>query len=214
MKYIILTCFLLLTYSGNSQIFPSQQWRPGLAVLTNGDTLEGLINYNLEADIIQLELEKKIATFNAAQLVCFAVKPDSYRPYRIFYSVPSTNKVGFLVPSFYELMSEGEVSLLGREYIVVIANATNPSFIRPMDSSFARLTSRTANVRKHMGYKLFLANAKGEVIPLGETIKSTLNAFGSNKSKLRKYIKEQRLTLMNVYDFVKLVKYYNELLSS
>ena len=185
-----------------------------MAVLTTGDTIKGKIKYNLQEEVIQIENKDKVATFNAAQLTYFEVKPDRLREERVFYSIPLRNKAGYFQPRFYELMSQGEVSLLGREYIAVVTQAGNTSFIRPMNSSFASIVMSSANTRKFMAYKLFLANSKGDVIPLGETVKSTVNAFGNNKGNLRKFIKEQEMTLLNVFDFVKLVKYYNQLSAS
>ena len=211
---MLLILFFSAAYKGAAQIFPNQQWRPGMAVLTTGDTIKGKIKYNLQEEVIQIENKDKVATFNAAQLTYFEVKPDRLREERVFYSIPLRNKAGYFQPRFYELMSQGEVSLLGREYIAVVTQAGNTSFIRPMNSSFASIVMSSANTRKFMAYKLFLANSKGDVIPLGETVKSTVNAFGNNKGNLRKFIKEQEMTLLNVFDFVKLVKYYNQLSAS
>ena len=65
----------MITYAGAAQFFPSEQWRPGMAVLTTGDTIKGKIKYNLQEEVIQIERKDKIATFNASQLTYLKLNP-------------------------------------------------------------------------------------------------------------------------------------------
>jgi len=211
-KYLLQSLFILFSFGAFGQTFPSQQWRYGEAVLLTGDTIKGSMKYNLERQIIQFRKKDKVATYNASQLVTFAVKNDFVRN-RTFYSLPIKNKAGYTQPSLFEMISEGEVSLIGREYIAIVTAFSNNSMIRPMDRR-AYLAETVATGRKQLAYKLYIAKSSGEIVPLGESKKTILDAFGDQKSELKKYIRIAGLELTNVSDFIKIIRFYNSLNNS
>ena len=120
MRRIILTILtvlisgLLLTIQ--AQEFPSDFWHNGKLVLTSGDTLNGKLKYDLAKDLVQVEIDNKIVTLGAQKTHYFEIFDVTTDSYRQFYSLPYFTASGYKTPIFFEVVFEGRLTLLCREY--------------------------------------------------------------------------------------------------
>ena len=211
MRYLICSVFFLTFFSATAQRFPSEQWHVGKAVLSSGETVSGNIKYNLD---IQVEVEGRIVTYSANQVNYFSIKPQNDRPLRTFYSLPFRNETGYARPQFFELIKEGKVSLLAREYIGSQIQNTNTGLIRSVrfDPFFDPVLGNSVT-RFYLAYNLFIVNPKGQITELGNSRKEVINAFDGNHSDLKKYIKQEKLKMERIADISMLVEYYNKITS-
>src|SRR5262245_58620833 len=115
MRAGILGILLLLSLTAFSQQFPSELWHEGKIVLEEGDTLRGNIKYNMQSDLLQLEIDNKLESFTARKVVYFEIFDTTIKRYRHFYSLPYTTSGEYRAPVFFELLSEGKMTLLCRE---------------------------------------------------------------------------------------------------
>ena len=91
---LVLIFLSLATVYAQSGQFPSQVWHKGNIYLTDGITLSGLIKYDLESNLVQLQSPRR------------------------FYSLPYAINGEYETPTFFEVLTEGnDIVLLCREYI-------------------------------------------------------------------------------------------------
>lgn len=212
---LFLLCISMFTWA---QRFPSEQWYAGEATLSNGEEIKGQIKYDLTLETIQVEISGKINTYNASQVVFFSIKPNKERPDRLFYSLPFRNETGYARPKFFEIVTQGKVSLIAREYIATRTEgmqgrpwigATRYDPLFNPDPRFNTTPIR----REFLAFKLFIVNPKGDIKELGNTKKEVLRAFDDYQSDLKKYIKQEKLKVESIADVSMLVRYYNKITS-
>src|SRR6478736_4081423 len=116
MRFLI---FLALTFSFSGlyaqQRYSFEYWHDGKVVLESGDTINSKIKYNLQTDIIQASINKKIQTYSARKVLSFEIFDSVEKQYRQFYSMPYTTSSEYKSPIFFELLVEGKMTLLCRE---------------------------------------------------------------------------------------------------
>ncbi|MBO3697874.1 hypothetical protein [Roseivirga sp. E12] len=188
--------------------FPSEMWHSGEVVLSDGNTVRGIIKYDISGDVIQVDQDKKIQTFAASQIQQFKIFQEDIARFRLFFSIPFLNKNGYRRPSFFELIFEGETSLLAREMILV---TTRP----PRDPYFSggrryNPYGLTSNVRV-LDHELYLMNNKGKITQLTKKRKDVIYSFDDKYSDLKKIIKSNRLKMNSIDDIATLVAEYNKL---
>jgi len=67
--------------------FPSQIWHNGTIYGIDGNTYAGLVKYDLENNVVQLQTET-ISTFTASNVSHFEIHNNSNDGKRSFYSLP------------------------------------------------------------------------------------------------------------------------------
>lgn len=112
--------FLLIlvgsAYTSSGQQFAYQLWHEGKMVLDTGDTLRGQLKYDLQNDILQYQVNKKLESFTARKVLFFEIFDNTVKQYRTFYSLPYSSGGGdYKAPVFFELIDEGKLTVLCRE---------------------------------------------------------------------------------------------------
>lgn len=218
MKYLILFFLISLSITTWAQRFPSEEWYVGEATLSNGEEVTGQIKYDLELEAIQVEINGKLNTYNASQVVFFSIKPNEQRPKRLFYSLPFRNETGYARPKFFEVITQGEVSLIAREYIATRTQGVQrrpwigATRYDPLFNPDPRWNT-TPTVREFLAYKLFIVTPEGKITELGDSKKEVIRAFDRNHNDLKKYIKQEKLRMESIADVSMLVQYYNKISS-
>jgi hypothetical protein len=130
LKVIASVLFLMIThYSVSAQQWPFELWHEGKIVLVEGDTLRGMVKYDLQQDLIQYNLDdKRTEAFSARKILFFEIFDTSVRKYRQFFALPYTNSSGYRAPVFFELLEEGKMTLLSRE-VLEYRNVNSPYYI-------------------------------------------------------------------------------------
>ncbi|NOT73785.1 MAG: hypothetical protein HOP08_02570 [Cyclobacteriaceae bacterium] len=199
MRFIVVIFFILIqTHIINAQKFPSDLWHEGKLVLEDGDTLKGNVKYDLEKDLIQLDVNNKLESMTARKVVFFEIFDKTIKAYRQFYSLPFAASGGYKAPVFFELLSEGKLTLLSRESIEY---RNYPNTFYSYGSS-----SRLVLVNHY-----FILKENGNIEPFSGTKNDVLDLMGNKSEQVAKYMKVNKLKVDNKYQFAMTVAYFNSL---
>jgi hypothetical protein len=198
MRWVVIFVFLFIASAAQSQKFPSELWHEGKIVLESGDTLRGSVKYDLQNDFIQLDANNKLESYTARTVLFFEIFDKLARRYRQFYSLPYTTSGQYKAPVFFELLSEGKMTLLCREAIEY----------RNFPSSFYNYGSDTRLVLVH---KFFLFQDNGTIEEFVGKKNDLIVLMGNKGDPVEKYIKTNKLSVDNKYELAQIVAYYNSL---
>ena len=198
MRIVGILFLVLLTSVVYSQRFPSDLWHEGKMVLEDGDTLRGNIKYDLQNDLLQLEANNRLESFTARKVLFFEIFDKTIKRYRQFYSLPYTTSGQYKAPVFFELLSEGKITLLCREALEY----------RNYPSSFYYYGSTTRLVLVN---KFFLLKDNGTIEPFIGKRSDLIELLGNKGEPVEKYMKANRLNVDDKYEFAQIVSYYNSL---
>ncbi len=196
----VLTIALLLLLSGwvHAQQWPSELWHEGKIVLVEGDTLKGMVKYDLQQDLIQYNLnDTRTEAFSARKVLFFEIFDTSVRRYRQFFALPYTTANSYRAPVFFELLEEGKLTLLSREAIEY----------RTYSSSFYV----SSYSRQVLVYKYFFLDENGNITEFTGNKSDLLSLMGKKSDDVEKYIRTNRLRYDDKYDFARIVAYYNSI---
>lgn len=195
MKKLLFVCVVLIASAANAQQFSFEYWHNGYLILEGGDTLKGLIKYNLQTDLLQLQANNRVETYTARKVVFFEIFDSVGKDYRKFYSLPYSSTGSYRAPVFFELLTEGKMTLLCRE-----------SLEYKTYSSFYYYGSYTRLV---LVYKYFLLQENGEIAEFQGKKNDWIYAMGNYGSEVQKYSKSNKLDFDDKKDLTRIVEYYN-----
>jgi hypothetical protein len=195
-------CILGVPFRSLCQNWPFELWHDGKIVLETGDTLKGLVKYDLQQDIVQFEMpNKRTEAFSARKILFFEIFDTSVKQYRRFFAMPFTTGGGnYKVPVFFELLEEGKITLLAREALEY-RTYSSPYYV----GSYTRLV---------LVNKFFFLEENGDIVEFLGTRRDLLDKMGKKGPEVEKYIKSNHLRIEDKYDFAKVVAYYNSLFIS
>ena len=206
MPKTILTILLLIygvVFNLYSQEFPSDFWHKGKIVLVDGDTISAKLKYDLTRDLVQVEIDNKIVTVGAKKAHYFEIFDVTTDRYRQFYSIPYSISPGYKTPIFFEVVLEGKLTLLCREYLTK-QTSYNSSYYWS-GGSFTRTI---------LAYEYYFLNSKGEITYFEEKKRDLLNIMKDRSPQIKQFIKEYNLKLDEKGDLARITAYYNGLLES
>jgi hypothetical protein len=189
---------LLLAFTATAQEWPFELWHQGKVVLVSGDTLRGLVKYDLQQDLIQFNDKKnKIEAYTARKVLYFEIFDVTVNAYRNFFALPFAATPGYNTMVFFELLEEGKLTLLVREALEY-RTFSSPYYF----GSYSRYV---------MIYRYFMMNNDGDITEF-KGKRAELMALMSNKAdQVDKYIRANRLKIEEKNDFMKVIAYYNSL---
>ena len=206
-KIIFVLLLLSISMKGWSQDFPSEYWHSGKLVLMDEDTLYGKIKYDLDNDLIQVEQNQVIKTYSAKKIFYFEIFDETVDNYRHFYSLPYKVQPNYEVPLLFEVLFEGDLSLLCREEIVtenVQSYNYNPYYYSP----------NYGNTRTKLKYNYYFLNKNGDITLYSLKKGDLLVFFKGKEQAVNKYMKKNNLRHDRMRDLVRITAYYNALLGS
>ncbi len=206
----ILILLISTNISAQRYNFPSERWHAGGFTLNDGSRFQGSIKYDLEADAIQVIIENKTLTYAANQIKDFRIFQQDIGTYRTFYSIPYVTEYGYKRPKFFELIYEGNTSLLAREFISITTRSNAGTYFRGSTRFVPYGNSRSLKVR-FLDHNLYLVSPEGEIELLSSNRKDVIYAFDGKHAELRKFIKKQKIKVDRIEDVKSLVVYYNQL---
>lgn len=175
--------------------WPFELWYEGKVVLEQGDTLKGLIKYDLQQDLVQFAIKDRAAeVFTARKILFFEIFDADNHHYRRFFALPFQTSSGYKAPVFFELLEEGKMTLLAREY-VEYKNSVSPYFF-----GYQRFS---------LDHKFFFLSEKGTVEEFTGKRNDLLEMMGQRSEDIDEYIQDNRLSLDDKYDFARIINYYN-----
>ena len=187
--------------------FPSEIWHKGNIYLNDGSTLSGLIKYDLDNNLVQLQTET-VDTFTASNVSNFEIYDEILGGIRKFYSLPYAINGQYETPTFFEVLTEGnDIALLCREYIATdtrnMNNNWGPVGMNPMWGP-----------QNFSGHRLafnyyFFKNGKFELYSLKR--KDLYEMLPGYDEEIDLFMKKNRLEHDKRGDLLRITAYYNGL---
>ncbi|HEU5289578.1 MAG TPA: hypothetical protein VFU05_02970 [Cyclobacteriaceae bacterium] len=196
MRLLIIIIFSLASFSAKAQEWAFELWHDGKMVLVSGDTLKGLIKYDLQQDLIQYNNKKgNIQAYTARKILFFEIFDTTVEQYRQFYALPYESSSGYRAPVFFELLAEGKMTLLTREALEY-RTISSPYYY----GSYSRLV---------LIYRYYLLEENGTIVEFVGKKAELMTLMGKRADAVEDYIKQNKLKLDDRNDFAKIVAYYN-----
>jgi hypothetical protein len=180
-------------------------WHPGYIVLDSEDTLRGNLQYDFESNLLQFTADDKVKTFTSQNILFFSFHCQFFKRVRSVYSIPYDLKGSVKAPIFFEILEEGTITLMAREYVIV---ENSNRFGNPM------YRTRGFGSREILTYDYFLLTDDGKIHMFSEKRKDLYPFFGRFEEEMVDYIKDRRLKVDKQGDLVTIMNYYNGLVSS
>lgn len=201
---LVLIITLMNGFMALAQDFPFDYWHEGRVVLISGDTLQGMIKYNIEGDAIQVENNEIIQAYSSQKILFFEIYDELFESYRQFYSLPYHVKSDYKIPILFEVLYEGPMTLLAREYTVEETIPQYGYYYR--GSNYA--------TRTRLAFDYYFLNLKGHIEKFSLKKNDLYDILSKKSIEIKKYMKKNRLRHDKREDLVRIVAYYNSLLES
>lgn len=199
---ILLIGIFILPDKLSAQEFPSEIFHKGKAITISGDTIEGKVKYDMQNDMIQVISEGVVYTLTARKLMYFTIFDETVNIYRTFYAIPYNVQPDYKVPRLFEVLHEGQLSLLGREIIV---QETVPQY-----SYMYRGSINTTRTR--LAYEFYFLDKSGNFILFNNKKSELYSIMRRRSQQIKQYIKKNNLKIDMRRDLVRITAYYNALL--
>jgi hypothetical protein len=189
----------LFSTSAFSQMdWPAELWHEGKIVLVDGDTLKGLIKYDFNQNLVQYIVNNKQAEIYTARKVLFVeIFDETVHKYRKLFVLPYSNASNYKSPVFFELLGEGDITMLSREFLEY--KTFNTGFY---GGSYTRLVQT---------YHYYLLKEDGTIEDFRGNKNDLLALMGSKGEMVDRYIKANRLDFDDKYDLATIIAYYNSI---
>jgi hypothetical protein len=198
MRLIIFIILVGATLSAKGQQFAFEYWHTGRVVIENGDTLRCNVKYEMQSDILQVQVDKKLESFTARKVLFFEIFDETVKRYRSFYSLPYSQAGQYKAPVFFELLEEGKITLLCREVLEY----------RTTSSSFYYYGNYTRLVLIN---KYFILKENGDIEEFKGKKNDWYQLMRNKADEVEGYVKSNRLDFDDKYELGKIIAYYNSL---
>jgi len=203
-KWILIALFLGISGWSVGQDFPSRMWHKGKLVISDQDTVAGELMYDLERNVVQVNVGEQIFTFGAKKIVFFEIFDVTVDAYRQFYSIPFEVSRGYKTDVLFEVVIEGKMSLLCREEIV----KRSPRYDRYTWSAQNYFT------RNILVYDYYFLTPYGILVKYSMKKKDLLIIMEDHATRVKQYMKAYRLKTDQKADLARITAFYNSLIES
>ncbi len=195
--------FSLFSHQIYGQNFSKEYWHKGEAYLFNEENIKGSIRYDLDQNNITVRTsDNKLRSYNASQVEQFWIQDELQKRVRYFYALPQVVKDDYRVLYFFELLTEGKITLLCRENFVV----RQAGYYSPY--MWGGWVNGGSYVVQEDDY--FLLDNEGNVVDVEESREAIMDLFGEKKEVMELYLLDHDNKLRNRDDLLKTIRYYNE----
>lgn len=209
-RHIFLTIFLFVpVFFATAQEFPSEVWHKGSLVTLAGDTIKGKIKYDLQNDAVQITTMSIMQTYSARKIHYFEIFDETIDSYRHFYALPYKVQANYEVPLLFEVLYEGQLSLLCREEIVT---ESVPSYNSYPYSYYGGTPYNQSRAR--LKYQYYFVDQRSGIQNYNLKKSELYKFFKKHQQEVKKYIKKNNLKHDRMRDLVRVTAYYNALLDS
>lgn len=194
---ISLSFFLASSVGVHAQEFAFELWHDGTVVLDNGDTLSGNVKYDMQTDLVQVQVGDRFESYSARKLLFLEIFDKTVKRYRRMYSLPYNTSGEYRAPVFFELLEEGKITLLCREAVEYRTYSSMYNYY-----NYSKLT---------VVYRYFLLKEDGSIDEFLGKRGDWLNLMSDRKDEVQKFVKSNRLSFDEKYDLSRIIAYYNTL---
>lgn len=199
MRRILLWCVVLLaSVAASAQQWSFEYWHDGKAVLESGDTLKGKIKYEIDKDLIQVDVRGSLQSLTSRKVIYYEIFDAVSGRYRQFYSIPFSMMGSYKTPSFFELLSEGKLTLIAKEAL------ENRSY----NTGYYAYGSINRLV---LVDKYFVLDEKGNVDSFSGKKDDLLKLMENRDDEIKRFIRTSNVNMDRKSDVVRTFAYYNAL---
>lgn len=198
MRIVVFSLWILIACTASGQQFAFELWHTGKTVLDTGDTLRGLLKYDLDKDILQVQANNKLESYTARKVLLFEIFDETVRRYRNFYSLPYALAGQYKAPVFFELLQEGKLTVLCRE-VLEYRTTSSPYYFY---GSYTRLV---------LVYKYYILRENGVIEEFRGKKNDWYELMPGKSEEIEKFAKQNRLSLDDKYELSRVIEYYNSL---
>ncbi|MCW5912683.1 MAG: hypothetical protein KIT62_16560 [Cyclobacteriaceae bacterium] len=184
--------------SASAQQWAFEMWHTGKVILDTGDTLRGLIKYDLQNDIIQLNASSRLESYTARKVLLFEIFDETVRRYRTFYSLPYSHAGQYKAPVFFELLQEGKLTVLTRESLEYRTTSSPYYFY----GNYTRLV---------LVNKYYILKENGNIEEFRGKKNDWFEFMPGKAEEVERFAKKNRLKFDDKYDLSRIIEYYNSL---
>lgn len=189
---------LVCSTAFSQRYWPSELWHDGKIVLIDGDTLKGLVKYDFQQNLVQYVVDnKKAEVYTSRKVLFFEIFDETVHKYRKFFVLPYSNASNYKSPVFFELLEEGDITLLSRDLLEY--KTYNSGFY---GGSYTQLMET---------YHYYLLKPDGTIVDFKGNRNDLISMMGDKGKMVERYIRANRLDFDDKYDVAKMVAYYNSL---
>lgn len=197
--------FVLNAFPAKAQAVRLQDlWYQGTLVLEDGETLTGELQYNLQNNVVQINLNSSVKAYSARQLFSFQVHDPDLMQERIFYALPYNVEANYKAPILFELLAEGDVSLLAREKLVT--------------ENIPQYDYWTGNnyyyIRNRIGHDFYFGYADGKIVRYDGSKRDFFHWIKDRSEQMKGFVSQNRLRYDSKQDLIEMIDYYNSLKSA
>ncbi len=179
-------------------------WYKGSLILSSGDTLSGLIHFELNNNLVQINLDETVKAYSARQIWSYQIYDPDLMADRHFYALEYQVEPNYKTPVIFEMLAVGEISLLAREKLVTESV--------PQYDYWGN--SRYFYTRNRLSHDFYFGFANGRIRKYEGTKRDFFYLIKDKSGEMKKFIKENRLRYNDVYDLIQIINYYNSLHSN
>ena len=204
-RIFLLWIFLSVCVDISAQILAEGSWHKGKVTDIEDNVYGGNIKYDMRRQIVMVDLEGSVKTFNARNVKFFEFYDLKVRAARRFYSLKYSKNQNIQYESlqFFELISQGKkTTLLGTEYLETRSNPQPGWGMQGMGAA-------TFSYRIVTEFYL-MNNASAKIIKLN-TKKKKKFLQQMNEPRLEEFIKRNRLNIGQRLDMIKIMEFYDSL---
>ena len=206
--YTIIAIFLQFLAFQVSSAAPNDEWHQGEIVLTTGEKLQGEVNYTDE--LVQCNTNNLIKAFSTSQINYFQFFDPIINVYRTFVPVDFSVAEGVKRPAFYELVSEGTITLLRKEkYAYQLAN--DPYKERDLAYETQRLERFQHDVHMRVQDFEYFYVYNGKFHPLHNFRKEVSPIMVVHETEISRFIEQNSLNPKEAESQVRIIEFYNQL---
>ena len=203
---ILVLSVTLAIAQGNN--FPSQVWHKGQIFMETGQVYQGLIKYDLDNNIVQLQ-EGGIKTFGASNVRQFEIFDEVYGGIRTFYTLPYAEVGDYDTPMFFEILTEGDqIVLLCREQIVI--DNRGMGMMGPMGMGMAPMWGPGFGGAYRLDFNYYFIK-NGRIVPYSRKKRELLSILGDRSDEIQLFMRKNRLSHDKRGDLLRITAYYNQI---
>lgn len=181
----------------------NDRWVKGEVDLVSGKTIRGNIQFDLETnELLVITNNQKAKLFTSVNVESFQVIDDEAEMSRYFFSLPYKVEKHYEKNIFFELLSEGHITLLSRSVWSEV-----PVYYQDPNGMVTNTYSRSIVLEQ-----FYFILEDGEIITSEPTIKDLLaNGIFPEiaASDITSFVKRQKLKIHKRVDMITLINFYN-----
>ncbi len=212
MKYAVALLLLGSFWRVSAQTFSQEVWYDGKVVLDTEDTLTGSVRFDLASNLLEVGAGGVVKAFSARKVASFEIYDAVHQQTRYFYTLPYNSVSDYKVPTFFELITQGQLSLLCREALVT---ETVPMYGGYGSYSYGGLGGfgRPGNyiTRTRIADEFYFGYTNGNIRRFMGNKKDFYSLVRNHEKEVKEFIEERKLHFDERSDLAKIVEYYNYL---